>query len=95
MENMEEEESKGFDLGDLIEDVSENQYDDKVSAYLVVKLFKSGESQFSIYQKDPKKNSILIQSVVGLLEMTKAQVLDDYLNQLYDEGFNDGQQDNN
>lgn len=92
MENMEEkpnDDDKFFDFGDLIDEVSENQYSENVTAYLVVKLLKTGESQFSIFQKDAKANPILIQSVVGLLEMTKAQVLDDYLNQLYSEDFND------
>jgi len=89
MENMEEPEEQFFDFEDLIEDVSEGKYDDKVQAYLVVKLLKTGESQFSVYQKDISGNPIMIQSVVGLLEMTKAQVLDDYINQLYDEEFKD------
>ena len=90
MQNMEEQpENEFFEFGDLICEVSESQYDDTVSCYLVIKLLKSGESLFTVYQKDPKGNPLMIQSVVGLLEMTKAQVLDDYLNQLYGADFND------
>jgi hypothetical protein len=99
MENTQEpEHNKPLDFDDLIQDVSEAKYKDEVISFIVITHYESGGTELSIYQKDAKKNRLFVNTLLGCIEMTKAQILDDYLNQLYDDNFNsneDNESDNN